>query len=344
MTLDVVITQCKESLSWLPGLLKPAADNSEMVRRVRVFVYRKCGPQEDPQALFQSLEAIAPPGYFELRLHDLRNYAMESIGYAAHLARFDDGGSDAVMFLQGDPFHHQVPESLSAVLKTMTTGVYLNMGSDFIHLNERRFLGSSHECVYELLEKMGFPEATTFGGYCCSQFVVTRRAIFSAPRDEVGVPGDGDAAAGNSSQHEVTVEDLQQYRKEIQQQLSGSSELESVLAYVDGDFQALSENKIPVVYPRSYHYEQARRLLNQEIPIKCSQDTSHDARPGIHTSALYEHMWHVLFNKQGYLPMRKNDASLPSILRTEGRHPVFGNLPLRAVAAGVAVKSMFDFG
>lgn len=42
-------------------------------------------------------------------------------------------------------------------------------------------------------------------------------------------------------------------------------------------------------------YEIARMLLDQEIPIRCSQDTSHDSRPGIHTSALYEHMWHVLF-------------------------------------------------
>lgn len=31
---------------------------------------------------------------------------------------------------------------------------------------------------------------------------------------------------------------------------------------------------------RSLHYEQCRRLLNQEILIRCTQDTGYDPRPG----------------------------------------------------------------
>ena len=92
----------------------------------------------------------------------------------------------------------------------------------------------------------------------------------------------------------------------------------------------------------AFAYRQARKLLNQEIKIKCSQDTSHDARPGIHTSALYEHMWHVLFQRPGVLPMRKNDLDLPVFFRTEGTDPVWRNFALAAVAKETMAGSMFE--
>lgn len=177
---------------------------------------------------------------------------MESVGYATHLARHDDGVSDVVMFMQADPLHHQVPYLLDVALKMISTGLFLSSGVRFLHLNQRRFLGGSHPCVHELLHNMGFTDQKPYASYCCNQFIVTREAISSAKPIDAG-----------STRKLLTEAGIKHQIAEDQTMVSS--------------------------------YEAARMLLNQELPIRCSQDTSHDARPGIHTSALYEHMWHVLF-------------------------------------------------
>eukprot|EP00392_Amoebophrya_sp_AT5.2_P019010 g19697.t1 len=253
---------------------------------------------EDEGSLFG-----APVEFF---FTELRNYAMESVGYATHLAHFDDHGSDVLFFLQGDPLHHQVPHMLAVAIKMVTAGTFAGSGIRFLHLNQRRFLGSSHECVYELLAKMGFPEVQTFAGYCCSQFVVARSAVLPP------------AGGGGQGEHHETQSTTTPGGKT---NIDGVGEVEVEAAFA---------------------YRQARKLLNQEIKIKCSQDTSHDARPGIHTSALYEHMWHVLFQRPGVLPMRKNDLDLPVFFRTEGTDPVWRNFALAAVAKETMAGSMFE--
>ena len=84
-------------------------------------------------------------------------------------------------------------------------------------------------------------------------------------------------------------------------------------------------------------YEKARQILNNEVKTKCTQDVTHDDRPGIAISAMFEHMWHVLFRKEGYLPKREHDYSLPLYLRTEGTDRDYGNIVLDAVASGIGL-------
>ncbi|CAD7923600.1 unnamed protein product [Amoebophrya sp. A120] len=346
---DVVVVHCREDLlAWLPMYFVAlpqmwSAGATSYMTKIRVFVYHKCGSleQETEATLLQQLGGlkrlvedtsgvafyngaskdektkVPKPRTFvaqktaglpipiEVSFTNLRNYAMESIGYATHLAWFDDHKSDVLFFLQGEPIHHQVPDLLSVALQMVNAGTFPN-SVPFLHLNQRRFLGSSHECVYELLEKMGFPEKKTFAGYCCSQFVVPRKSVLlpASRRTDADVDARGQIKTGDVADHESVG--------------LGSS----------------AEN--------AFAYQQARKLLDQEIPIKCSQDTSHDARPGIHTSALYEHMWQVLFQQPSVLPMRKNDYALPVFLRTEGLDPVFRNFALSSVAQRTAVASMFE--
>ena len=86
----------------------------------------------------------------DIQYFDIENYAMESIVYATHLARHDDQQSDFVYFLQGDPFHHQLPFLFDVSLKMVRAGT-ASKYIDFLHLNNRRFLGSSHSCILEVL-------------------------------------------------------------------------------------------------------------------------------------------------------------------------------------------------
>ncbi|CAD7935316.1 unnamed protein product [Amoebophrya sp. A25] len=306
----------------------------------------------------------------EFFFQELRNYAMESLGYATHLAVYDDHSSDVLFFLQGEPMHHQVPQLLQAAVSMVQAGTFLSSGIGFLHLNQRRFLGSSHECVYELLEKMGFGEVQTFAGYCCSQFVVARENVLAPEDSRKEVDEDDNHDSVNNSNNNMIGTSSTTSASKKDQKSAYSSVLGDIVRNVASaeaqetrvDVYALQRLEEAATHggpqdkvitslqnatrststqQNAYGYRQARKLLNQEIRIKCSQDTAHDARPGIHTSALYEHMWQVLFKREGILPMRKNDFTLPFFMRNEGEDSVFGNFVLESIARKSFTKSMF---
>jgi hypothetical protein len=220
-------------------------------------------------------------------------------------AHYDDGKSNAIIFLQGDPYHHATPGLLETIWQTLIHGTFHAMGSEslaggspqrpfFLHLNQRRFFGSSRHCVSNILEQLGLQKEQIFGSYCCSQFVANRAAVFHKSKDSGGESG-----VTVNSDGEVTASE------------GSDSEEGSLLLH-------------PV-------YENARKVLNKELSYGCSEDTSHDSRPGIAVSAMFEHVWHIAFKQPGYLPMRSNDYSLPPFLRTEGKDPMFGHLQLKAL-------------
>ena len=118
--------------------------------------------------------------------------------------------------------------------------------------------------------------------------------------------------------------------------------------------------------------EQRIRALTS---LSCTQDNQHDDRPGIAVSAMYEHMWHVLFRRHSggvaaatssaptssahdanstaiarmserahaagsYLPHRSQDPQLPFFLRVEGAgHQGLGNKQVFRSMSNMQVES-----
>lgn len=56
-------------------------------------------------------------------------------------------------------------------------------------------------------------------------------------------------------------------------------------------------------------------LEQRPADLLCTQDNSHDARPGIAMSALFETLWQVVLGAGPELPLRQDDESLPLFLR-----------------------------
>eukprot|EP00927_Polykrikos_kofoidii_P020054 TRINITY_DN19451_c0_g1_i1.p1 TRINITY_DN19451_c0_g1~~TRINITY_DN19451_c0_g1_i1.p1 ORF type:complete len:522 (-),score=77.59 TRINITY_DN19451_c0_g1_i1:231-1796(-) len=181
--LAVVISRCRESVDWLSTLPLP--------ERATLHVCEKCGDLADVSAFkhrFTTVESISLP-----------NQAMESLGYAAFLARHRDDAADYTVFLQADPMHHMIHgRYLSVVLHSIAIGTY---DVPFLHLNRLRFLNGGSICLQETLEfvenaiagnlmsgneskveatspiRASPSEYAVFGSYCCSQFVVSRQRL-----------------------------------------------------------------------------------------------------------------------------------------------------------------------
>lgn len=74
-------------------------------------------------------------------------------------------------------------------------------------------------------------------------------------------------------------------------------------------------SKVPVATVRTVQGILGDPTEPRPRDLACVQDNSHDARPGIAMSALFETLWQVVFGVGPMLPLRQDDDSLPLFLR-----------------------------
>ncbi|CAE6921384.1 Lsm7 [Symbiodinium sp. CCMP2592] len=73
-------------------------------------------------------------------------------------------------------------------------------------------------------------------------------------------------------------------------------------------------------------YQRINSILLGEMPLACAQDVKYDPRPGIAISALFEHLWHVIFGEPAVLSVRRSNRELPLFAQLdvgEGELPDF---------------------